>query len=156
MIKALLGKDLDHVGLDREKWDKELASKSVDQWMQKKPELEKGIPYDLRRQIWPVLIGNQALVTEKLYTSLLSRVQQAERADDPFFAKTLKTIDTDLNRTYNQLGCFKPKTGFLHQTLRNILAAFAFLRPDLAYVQGMSFLVAFLLLMLGGSEILAF
>jgi hypothetical protein len=42
-------------------------------------------------------------------------------------------IEVDIKRTFNQLGYFN-KGQLLHQPLKNVLAAFAILRPDIGYV----------------------
>lgn len=54
-------------------------------------------------------------------------------------------INLDVSRTFPQLGLFQ-ENGPLHQSLSDILAAYAVFRPDTSYCQGMSFLAAMLLL----------
>jgi alpha-tubulin suppressor-like RCC1 family protein len=54
-------------------------------------------------------------------------------------------VEADLARTFPQLGLFAPG-GALGQRLCNVLLALAAHRPDLGYVQGMSYLAAALLM----------
>lgn len=62
--------------------------------------------------------------------------------------QSLRLIKTDLDRTFPKLAFFKEE-GPLHEPLRDILEAFVSYRPDVGYVQGMSFLAAVLLLNIG-------
>jgi len=50
---------------------------------------------------------------------------------------TFKLIDLDLKRSFPALAFFK-EDGPLYSQLRNVLESFAFMRPDIGYVQGMS------------------
>lgn len=60
-------------------------------------------------------------------------------------------IKLDVSRTFPQLGLFQ-ENGPLHQSLRDILAAYAVFRPDTSYCQGMPFLAAMLLLNLDSAS----
>lgn len=93
---------------------------------------------------------NQLKITEKLYKVLIDRAKLCqENADkDTHFKKYLKVIDEDLNRTYSELGVFRFGSK-LYQPLKNVLMAFVLLRPDLGYVQGMSYVAGSLLLHFG-------
>ncbi|KAJ6222741.1 hypothetical protein RDWZM_001286 [Blomia tropicalis] len=69
-----------------------------------------------------------------------------EEEDDEDKDETVSyLIQLDVSRTFPQLGLFQ-KTGPYHQSLSDVLAAYAVYRPDLGYCQGMSFLAAMLLL----------
>jgi hypothetical protein len=59
--------------------------------------------------------------------------------------RTVIRIDVDLPRTFPMLGLFGT-TGPFHLRLKAVLQAFAMLRPDLGYVQGMSLIAAMLCL----------
>jgi TBC1 domain family member 14 len=61
--------------------------------------------------------------------------------------KTVELIPTDLPRTFPALAFYQPG-GPSHDTLKETLEAFAQYRPDIGYVQGMSYLAAILLLYL--------
>ena len=58
---------------------------------------------------------------------------------------TVRLIDEDLNRTFVHLGYFSPGEPMYYK-IKDILLAYAFYRPDLGYVQGMSFLAGMLAL----------
>jgi hypothetical protein len=81
------------------------------------------------------MIGNNCNVNRKLYESLLHRVKLADDniKFDKGFEKNLGTIERDLMRTLPELKMFRPGQ-MLHQSLKNILAAFSIYRPDLGYV----------------------
>ena len=58
---------------------------------------------------------------------------------------SLKLIDTDLPRTFPSLQLFNEDGPYYNQ-LRTVLETFACFRPDLGYIQGMSYLAAMLCL----------
>ena len=58
---------------------------------------------------------------------------------------SLKLIDTDLPRTFPSLRLFDEDGPYYNQ-LRTVLETFACFRPDLGYIQGMSYLAAMLCL----------
>lgn len=58
---------------------------------------------------------------------------------------SIKVLEKDLPRTYKELGFFH-NGGPLEESLRATLEAYIFYRPDVGYVQGMSFIAALLLL----------
>ena len=60
-------------------------------------------------------------------------------------------IEQDLSRTFPLLGFFQ-EGGPLQKPLRDVLQAYVCYRPDIGYVQGMSFLAATLLLYLDAPE----
>eukprot|EP00351_Strombidinopsis_sp_SopsisLIS2011_P005172 CAMPEP_0116870426 /NCGR_PEP_ID=MMETSP0463-20121206/317_1 /TAXON_ID=181622 /ORGANISM="Strombidinopsis sp, Strain SopsisLIS2011" /LENGTH=173 /DNA_ID=CAMNT_0004506917 /DNA_START=102 /DNA_END=623 /DNA_ORIENTATION=- len=112
--------------------------------------LKIGIPIEIRGEAWMYLIGNDQRIAQQLYDFLLNRVRFADKSveKDQTFSKNLKVIENDLNRTFSELGYFK-KGQKLYQSLKNILAAFSIFRPDLGYVQGMSYIAASILLHTG-------
>ena len=73
---------------------------------------------------------------------------------DQAFKQNIKVIEDDLHRTHIDAGLFRVGQ-LLHQPLKNILAAYSVYRPDLGYVQGMSY-VAASMLMHTGDEFLGF
>ncbi|ETO35445.1 hypothetical protein RFI_01618, partial [Reticulomyxa filosa] len=62
---------------------------------------------------------------------------------------TISYIDEDLHRTFPSLSYFQ-KEGVLQDGLRDLLQAYAFYRPDIGYIQGMSYIAANLLLYMDG------
>lgn len=108
----------------------------------------KGIPTNLRGQIWPLLLGNKVRITEELYKICCQRAIMATKKIECFEEIREKTIDLipiDICRTYPNLGFFQ-KGGPSHDDLRIVLEAYIGYRPDVGYVQGMSFIAAMLLL----------
>lgn len=97
--------------------------------------MKKGVPVEVRGEVWSHIIGNQLRISEFLYESLLVKFRITEKNldDDPAFKKNLKVIEVDLHRTFTDLAHFRA-SGILHQPLKNILAAFAMHRTDLGYV----------------------
>jgi len=67
---------------------------------------------------------------------------------------TLGLIQLDIPRTFPELAFFA-EGGPLHDPLRDVLEAYTCFRPDVGYVQGMSFLAAMLLLNMGPEEAFA-
>eukprot|EP00164_Ancoracysta_twista_P005045 GFYU01006868.1.p1 GENE.GFYU01006868.1~~GFYU01006868.1.p1 ORF type:complete len:833 (-),score=175.05 GFYU01006868.1:45-2543(-) len=130
----------------------------------------KGVPPNLRSKVWLQAIGNQLQVTPDLYAAFRQRAEVtyemeiesgggsaqagADGADGgdrrPVTVmsgreSSIALVSADLPRTFPHLSFFH-KGGTLEQPLRNILQAYCFYRPDVGYVQGMSFLAAMLLL----------
>ena len=80
-----------------------------------KSDLKKGVPVEVRGEIWSHIIGNQLRISEYLYESLLVKFRIAENNldDDPAFKKNLKVIEVDLHRTFTDLAHFRAG-GILH------------------------------------------
>jgi hypothetical protein len=72
---------------------------------------------------------------------------------------TLPLIATDLPRTFPALQLFgpgeTPSEGPFHAHLREVLEAFVAYRPDIGYVQGLSYLAAMLTLAIAGHAVVA-
>ncbi|OON23402.1 hypothetical protein X801_00680 [Opisthorchis viverrini] len=60
---------------------------------------------------------------------------------------SLHAIKLDVSRTFPALGLFQPGNP-LHSPLHDLLAAYVAYKPEIGYVQGMSFLAAILLLVM--------
>lgn len=136
----------------------------------------QGLPPRVRETLWPMAIGNVLRITPELYDihkeqALDARRQWAEASeasvqpssklmvtlsDQPMRSKTAgrrherstALIPFDLPRTFPTLAFFR-EGGPLHDDCKRILEAYTFFRPDVGYVQGMTYLVAVLLLYLG-------
>jgi TBC1 domain family member 14 len=158
-----------------------------------------GVPPQIRNQVWPLVLGNEARVTEELYEIFGSHArnarevkrnmekQQLEAANaananavaaaaagtdskdssntpaqpllEPSAAgaaqaisafgigkeATFSYIDVDLTRTFPSLAFFSQDC-HMNEELRHILETFCFYRPDIGYVQGMSYIAGNLLL----------
>jgi len=59
---------------------------------------------------------------------------------------SLRLIDLDLPRTFPSLAIFNNKDSPIYENLQNVLDAFVISRPDIGYVQGMSFIAGLFLL----------
>eukprot|EP01091_Cochliopodium_minus_P000475 TRINITY_DN1043_c1_g1_i1.p1 TRINITY_DN1043_c1_g1~~TRINITY_DN1043_c1_g1_i1.p1 ORF type:complete len:394 (-),score=122.33 TRINITY_DN1043_c1_g1_i1:99-1280(-) len=112
----------------------------------------KGIPPTLRGKAWPLLVGNQLKLTKELYQIHCKRAQetsekkQMEKKEGEInHEDTVNLIPVDIGRTFPQLGFFQ-EGGPSHDQLKFVLQAYVCFRPDIGYVQGMSFIAAHLLL----------
>ena len=59
--------------------------------------------------------------------------------------KSISLIEQDIKRTFADLSLFQEGMKY-HDALYKILRAFAMYRPDIGYVQGMSYIAAIVLL----------
>ena len=152
-----------------DEWDERRGEKS---YHQLEPLCARGIPPALRRRAWSALIGNPLQITRELYEITAERAratfasQQEQAAADeksgggadlgdsgPIGGKlpaargnkegSIRLIEQDLPRTFpGELAAVRGES----DTLREVLQTFVCFRPDIGYVQGMSYLAAALLL----------
>jgi hypothetical protein len=126
-------------------WEKRKKSKQVERL------IKKGLPPKVRGEVWIRLIGNPMGITQDFFTINVSKAQklrtQLESGDTEAVGKegSLKFIKTDISRTFHQMGYFREGSPLNHQ-LRDMLEAFTISRPDIGYVQGMSYVAGILLL----------
>ena len=106
----------------------------------------KGIPSNLRGEVWNKVVGNPLHVTPQLFNVLLARAKESN--PDAREQNGSSLIPMDLKRTLGSLQVFQ-KEQPLHQALNDLLEVFASYRPDIGYVQGMAYLGAILILHLG-------
>ncbi|KAF8764394.1 TBC1 domain family member 14-like [Argiope bruennichi] len=117
----------------------------------------KGLPPSIRGRVWKLAIGNDLNITQELFDICTARSKEkiwvstdvkscesSEDTDEPN-ENAADFIKLDVSRTFPQLGIFQ-EGGPYHNTLEGILGAYVIYRPDIGYVQGMSFLAAMLLL----------
>ena len=97
----------------------------------------RGLPPSVRGKVWKLAIPNNLNVTAHLYNICLDRAMTSPVSD------TLAAIKLDVSRTFPTL-CVFQEGGPLSRSLQGILAAYAVYRPDVGYVQGMSFVGAVL------------
>uniref|UniRef100_A0A8C1C255 TBC1 domain family member 14 n=1 Tax=Cyprinus carpio carpio TaxID=630221 RepID=A0A8C1C255_CYPCA len=137
-------------------WQSMCSSKRVrDLWWQ-------GLPPSVRGKVWSLAIGNELNITDELYNICLARAKEKWNA---FVAPTaaaetesedaglshadreasLELIKLDISRTFPNL-CIFQQGGPYHDVLHSILGAYTCYRPDVGYVQGMSFIAAVLIL----------
>uniref|UniRef100_S4REN4 TBC1 domain family member 12 n=1 Tax=Petromyzon marinus TaxID=7757 RepID=S4REN4_PETMA len=93
----------------------------------------QGIPPSIRGKIWSLAIGNELNITPDVGCNGADR------------ESSLELISLDISRTFPSL-CIFQKRGPYHDILQSVLGAYTCYRPDVGYVQGMSFLAAVLLL----------
>ncbi|XP_005090343.1 TBC1 domain family member 12 [Aplysia californica] len=135
------------------------TKKARDLWWQ-------GLPPNVRGKVWKLAIGNDLNITHELYEICHERAEdriklvQAESglatsaseaslgsltSSSSNKESSVKVIKLDVSRTFPQL-CIFQKGGPYYDLLHSLLGAYACYRPDVGYVQGMSFIAAILLL----------
>lgn len=97
----------------------------------------RGLPPSVRGRVWKLAIPNHLSITPHLYKLCLERAMSSPNNE------SLAAIILDVSRTFPTL-CVFQEGGPLSESLRDILAAYAVYRPDVGYVQGMSFVGAVL------------
>ncbi|RVE60202.1 hypothetical protein OJAV_G00178630 [Oryzias javanicus] len=140
-------------------WSTMCTSRRVrDLWWQ-------GIPPSVRGKVWSLAVGNELNITHELYSICLSRAREKWRmtaapSTDPEpedalgssdRESSLELIKLDISRTFPQL-CIFQQGGPYHDVLHSILGAYTCYRPDVGYVQGMSFIAAVLILNLDTAD----
>ncbi|XP_074848556.1 TBC1 domain family member 14 [Carettochelys insculpta] len=126
----------------------------------------QGIPPSVRGKVWSLAIGNELNITHELYDICLARAKERWRSlsiggsegdcEDAGFSgadreASLELIKLDISRTFPNL-CIFQEGGPYHDTLHSILGAYTCYRPDVGYVQGMSFIAAVLILNLDTAD----
>ncbi|XP_042107604.1 TBC1 domain family member 14 isoform X1 [Ovis aries] len=141
-------------------WETMWCSRKVrDLWWQ-------GIPPSVRGKVWSLAIGNELNITHELFDICLARAKErwrsfstggseAETEDAGFSAAdreaSLELIKLDISRTFPSL-CIFQQGGPYHDMLHSVLGAYTCYRPDVGYVQGMSFIAAVLILNLDTAD----
>ncbi|XP_058807773.1 TBC1 domain family member 14-like [Phymastichus coffea] len=93
----------------------------------------RGLPPSIRGRVWRLAIHNSLNLTPHLYNLCLDRAMSNPQNE------SLASIKLDVSRTFPTL-CVFQNGGPLSESLQGILAAYAVYRPDIGYVQGMSFI----------------
>lgn len=119
--------------------------KTLDLWWQ-------GLPSSVRGKVWRLAIGNELNLTSQLYEICLSRAQSRLNSPEPPKGdsdldqeSSMDVIQLDISRTFPHL-CIFQEGGPYSETLHSLLAAYVCYRPDVGYVQGMSYIAAILIL----------
>lgn len=105
--------------------------------------VDDGVPPELREEVWRVMVGDQVSVDAQETARLFELAKETHAGTE--MEETMRRIDADIPRTCPQLALFRPN-GPMEQPLRHILTAFVLYRPDIGYVQGMSYIGAMILL----------
>ncbi|KAL6041144.1 TBC1 domain family member 14 [Balamuthia mandrillaris] len=166
--KAKLEKE-DRLLRSRHTWQTELLPNwdQVRNTRKAKDMLWQGVPPKVRSSLWPLSLGNKLGITQELYDNLLQKSPAARQrlherglekdecdnysTEMESFASnkesTVHLITLDLPRTFPCLSFFQ-EGGPSHVPLAQVLEAYVCFRPEVGYVQGMSYLAAVLLLYL--------
>uniref|UniRef100_A0A4W4HF97 Rab-GAP TBC domain-containing protein n=1 Tax=Electrophorus electricus TaxID=8005 RepID=A0A4W4HF97_ELEEL len=120
----------------------------------------QGLPPSVRGRVWSLAIGNELNITPELYDIFLSRAKEKWRSFNETNSlsenedcgtsladreSSLDLIKLDIFRTFPSLYIFQ-RGGPYHDLLHSVLGAYTCYRPDVGYVQGMSFIAAVLIL----------
>ncbi|NXJ67515.1 TBC12 protein, partial [Rostratula benghalensis] len=120
----------------------------------------QGLPPSVRGKVWSLAVGNELNITPELYEIFLSRAKERWKSFSELSSETdtedavasvadreasLELIKLDISRTFPSLYIFQ-KGGPYHDLLHSVLGAYTCYRPDVGYVQGMSFIAAVLIL----------
>jgi len=97
--------------------------------------IQGGIPDALRGMVWILICKGKNPDLEKTYANLISK-------STPFD----KMITRDLARTFPKHEHFQRRDGLGQESLYNVLKAYSLYDPEVGYCQGISFIVAPLLL----------
>lgn len=152
----------DDVQLHLHTWQEEILpnwetmknnKKTRDLWWQ-------GVPPSVRGRVWMLAIGNELNITPELFEIFLLRakdrikyISDMDSDGDSVEAHagsredSVEVIKLDIARTFPHL-CIFQKGGPYYDYLHSVLGAYACYRPDVGYVQGMSFIAAVFLLYL--------
>ena len=135
-----------------------------------------GIPPALRSIVWPRAVGNALKISPEIYELFGSRADTLKKrrasgtsnASGSFDAlkrrqrgtgrgkeSSLRKISVDLQRTFPPL-CLFQRGCRLHDKLYRVLEAFACFRPELGYIQSMSYIGALVCLFVANDEYLCF
>ncbi|XP_075064733.1 USP6 N-terminal-like protein [Mixophyes fleayi] len=100
----------------------------------------KGIPLQLRGQVWSLILDVPKLKDEKKDLYLVLK-QKARR-----LSPDIRQIDLDVNRTFRDHIMFRDRYGVKQQALFHVLAAYSLYNTEVGYCQGMSQITALLLM----------
>uniref|UniRef100_W5KBY7 TBC1 domain family member 12 n=1 Tax=Astyanax mexicanus TaxID=7994 RepID=W5KBY7_ASTMX len=95
----------------------------------------QGLPPNVRGKVWSLAIGNELNITSGITMEHRRQIVKS----------SLDLIKLDISRTFPSLFIFQ-KGGPYHDLLHSVLGAYTCYRPDVGYVQGMSFIAAVLIL----------
>ncbi|KAM9312745.1 USP6 N-terminal-like protein [Gastrophryne carolinensis] len=115
-------------------WDKYRNSEKLHR------RIYKGIPLQLRGQVWSLILDVPKLKDEKKDLYLVFK-QKARR-----LSPDIRQIDLDVNRTFRDHIMFRDRYGVKQQALFHVLAAYSLYDTEVGYCQGMSQITALLLM----------
>ena len=128
-----------------------------------------GLPDTIRGRVWMLCLGNRFSITKEYYEiqvknskeilekyKINKKEEMNDKTNDNIIndeidlkikdkEKSINIIELDIERTFPYLGVFRGDSP-LAQDLREILRVFVISRPDIGYIQGLSFIAGILLL----------
>ena len=102
-----------------------------------------GVPFSQRPRVWKAVSG--ALDLKRNSSQSYQTLKEA--ASSGIEERILRQIEGDLNRTFPSHPLFQSEQGL--NCLRAVLTVFAFIRPDVGYVQGLNFVAGLLIVVYG-------
>ena len=131
-----------HISITKEYYDIE-ANKSIQLLVKINKNSKKKINNKINNENKKEINSNESenssmsIATKKLYSKYIKQTLDKE--------KSISLIDLDIGRTFSSLGVFKNESQ-LGNNLKEILRIFVVARPDIGYVQGLSYIAGTLLL----------
>ena len=128
-----------------------------------------GLPDTVRGRVWMLCLGNRFSITKEYYEiqvknskeilekyKINKKEEMNDNTNDNIIndekdlkikdkEKSINIIELDIERTFPYLGVFRGDSP-MAQDLREILRVFVISRPDIGYIQGLSFIAGILLL----------
>ena len=129
-----------------------------------------GLPDNVRGRVWMFCLGNRFSITKEYYEIQVKNSKEAlekykmnkkneeennnndnkinnenDNINIKDKEKSINIIELDIERTFPYLGVFRGDSP-MAQDLREILRVFVISRPDIGYIQGLSFIAGILLL----------
>ena len=148
----------------------------IPKWTEKKKDKKikeyfyMGLPDNVRGKVWILCLGNRFSITKEYYEiqvknskEILQKYKINKKNEEEINnnnniinnenddlnikdkEKSINIIELDIERTFPYLGVFRGDSP-MAQDLREILRVFVISRPDIGYIQGLSFIAGILLL----------
>ena len=164
---------LEHKDQEQEELQKLWLEQILPQWCDKLRHSKRvqdawwrGLPPKVRGDVWKLCLPNDLNITEDLYAIFLEHAKKKLQIHDSVFSQkvesdtdvplhllqtlkgredTLESIKYDIARTFPTLAIFN-EGGPYYELLHNLLGAYTCFRPDIGYVQGMSYIAALFIL----------
>ncbi|XP_059491058.1 USP6 N-terminal-like protein isoform X2 [Neocloeon triangulifer] len=139
-----------HVQVEREKkWNKMTSGYNWKQFRTSdklRKRIFKGIPESFRSRVWGLLLNLDSLKQEQKgkYEEMRELAHQ--------WSPDIRQIDLDVNRTYRDHVDFRERYSDRQKSLFNVLGAYSMYNLEIGYCQGMSQIVALLLMYLDEEE----
>lgn len=110
----------------------------------------EGLPATARQFLWPLAIGNELKITEELF-EICSRQTKTRTESESLWqlhSSLLSSLEMDIQRTVEEshLSHVLQRKPNMKSDMLTVLEGFARYRPDVGYVQGMTYICSILLL----------